>query len=80
MADSGDRRVPECPICMEAYEAPPSARAPIILACGHCVCRGDAGNIPTGQRDGGALQLAIPRALHCAFKQPVDRGTPKERQ
>ena len=60
MADSGDRRVPECPICMEAYEAPPSARAPIILACGHCVCRGDAGNIPTGQRDGGALQLCCP--------------------
>ena len=29
----------ECPICIECYAAPPSEAAPVVLPCGHSVCK-----------------------------------------
>ena len=29
----------DCPICIECYAAPPSENAPVMLPCGHSVCK-----------------------------------------
>ena len=31
--------LPECPVCLECYQRPPSVHAPVSLPCGHSVCR-----------------------------------------
>ena len=36
---SASPALPECPVCMECYERPPSKYAPVNLPCGHSVCR-----------------------------------------
>jgi curved DNA-binding protein CbpA len=30
----------ECPVCLEDYRSPPSARMPVNLPCGHSLCQG----------------------------------------
>ena len=63
--------MPQCPICLESYEAPPSENAPVSLPCGHCVCRACVGNVQTGQVDGGELQLCCPV---CRQHSPMPAG------
>jgi TPR repeat protein len=55
---------PECPVCMECYDRPPSEQAPVVLPCGHSVCRQCALDVqtatPSCQRGAGALTIVCP--------------------
>ena len=56
----------ECPICFEPYEAPPSERTPVNLACGHTMCRADAANLAKAQ-----CELKCPICMQC---MPLQEG------
>ena len=58
--------LPECPVCLECYQRPPSVHAPVSLPCGHSVCRQCAPDLQTAAPSqhssaggGGAGGLAI---------------------
>ena len=56
--------LPECPVCLECYQQPPSVYAPVNLPCGHSVCRQCALDLQTAAPSqhngrGGAGGLAI---------------------
>jgi hypothetical protein len=46
-------------VCYNQYEEPPSERAPVSLACGHSICRGDAATI---------LRIANTNVLKCPMR------------
>jgi hypothetical protein len=60
--------LPECPVCLECYQRPPSVHAPVSLPCGHSVCRQCALDLqtatPSQHRGGGGgaggLTIACP--------------------
>jgi hypothetical protein len=54
----------ECPICIECYDVPPSEIAPVMLPCGHSVCRQCAEDLQAAalccHRGGGLPCIACP--------------------
>ena len=59
--------LPECPVCLECYQPPPSVHAPVSLPCGHSVCRQCALDLQTaapsqhgGGGAAGGLAIACP--------------------
>ena len=55
--------IPECILCLEKYEEPPSNYAPVMLPCGHSVCKQCA---PTLQKEEGGtlfIKCSVCRAL-----------------
>ena len=54
----------ECPICIECYAAPPSENAPMVLPCGHSICRRCAEDLQAAalrsSKGGGLLSIACP--------------------
>ncbi len=62
-AGDAELEVPECPICFEMYEAPPSERAPAILPCGHYVYQQDAAKL---LRQGDPTVVICPTCRHSS--------------
>jgi hypothetical protein len=54
----------ECPICIECYAAPPSENAPVMLPCGHSVCKQCSQDLQAAalccHKGGGLLCIACP--------------------
>jgi len=58
------QQLPECPVCMECYDHPPAEQAPVVLPCGHSICRQCALDLQTAnpgrQRGSGTLAIVCP--------------------
>ena len=60
--------LPECPVCLECYQQPPSVHAPASLQCGHSICRQCALDLQAaapsqhsgGSGGAGGLAIACP--------------------
>ena len=55
-------QAPECSVCLEEYEEPPSALAPTALPCGHTLCKGCSQTLAGGT----PLILTCPTCQHRA--------------